>query len=410
MSGANYQSFSRLSLLSVKISSSFITIFILISLLLSGCNEKIPALQVESYPVDFDYIVVSSADISDTTQRVEPDLGSGNFLLSGQNPEISTFSLIKFNELSSVPDTLDSLISIKLQVYPHDQLFLGSQEERAVSVSAMLLQCPTGSNWSEDSTNHENFLLDFTTTILDTITYDPSDTNVSFLEFILPDSIFAFWKDTTSTNCGIMLSLDDGEQDIIQAFRSSEYYGYSPAIYFDYIEDGDTLDNTLFASEDVSIIDNLTFTTSYAHLRFNNSLSDRSFLRFELPDTILDQNSIIGKAYLHLTIDTVESVNYDAGFRLYFSLLDSAEAYNAEFEPSGSTSYPYKDIAPGDTAAVIDLRWTVQTLNSGVVENFGMVIWSSSSNWDVSRLSLFGYAYPDISKRPYLEILAMREM
>ena len=53
----------------------------------SGCEEKIPTLQIEKPFVDFCDLNVSSDSITDTTQHIYPKLGSSELLFVGKNEQ-----------------------------------------------------------------------------------------------------------------------------------------------------------------------------------------------------------------------------------------------------------------------------------------------------------------------------------
>jgi len=133
-------------------------------------------------------------------------------------------------------------------------------------------------------------------------------------------------------------------------------------------------------------------------------------LNFDLSSVITDKNCVIMEALLHLKIDTTLTKTYGDNIHFYVTLLDSASDWcNPEYFSDINKVETGAYVSEGDTSLTLKISKTIQEYTSGYRDNFGMVLWASPSTLDISVLSLFSSSYPDSSKRPYLEILTMKE-
>lgn len=373
----------------------------------SGCEEKVPTLPHEKPLTDFRYLKVSWDSITDTTQHIYPKLGSSELLFVGKNDQATAFSLIRFDSLSPILDTLN-IENPVLRIQPSIQISPDPASPKEIHLSVSLLKSETASEWSEETSNAKNFYLsDFMLEYLDSTLYDPNDTTQLYLYFELPDTLLSFWRDTSKTNYGLVIQEFETGQQCIQALSSSEVYKQDPLIQ--YSLENDTVLYEIEATEDISIIHFHNMPQTNGHLRFSDGIASHSFLKFNLPDSILNENLVIGKARLHLSIDTLETENYNKDFYLYLSLIDSSEWGNLDYSPLVEEADAYYTVNPGDSTLIFSISNVVQQITSGYHENLGVVIWSSSSTIDLSVLSVYGSSYSDSLKRPYLEILVMEE-
>ena len=380
-------------------------------LFVNMCEEKIPILQLEKVPLVFTDITVSDGMISDTTQLIDPKLGSSKLLLTGNNDEVSAYSLLRFDNFNTLSDTLDSIICVTLKMpssteIPYDTT---SEDNTDIGVSVSLLKSDIESNWSEDSSNSGNFsLIGFNLIELwDTIFYD-YDT----LEFALPDSIISFWRDSLITNYGVVIQLTKPTENSMVSFYSRENASKSPILEVEYLMEGDTVTTkgSFCPTADLSILNFYQTDLDSKYLLMSNGQSFRSFLNFGLSNLITDKNCIIMEALLYLKIDTTLTKTYGDNIHFYVTLLDSASDWcNPEYFSDVDKVETGAYISEGDTSLTLKINKTIQQYTSGYRKNFGVMLWTSPSTLDISLLSLCGSSYSDSTKRPYLEIFTMKE-
>ena len=373
------------------------------------CEEMVPILQLEKAPVFFDYIRINSSLISDTTFLGEPKIGASNKLFVGKNDEVYAFSVLRFDNFTALPDTIDSLIGANLRL----SCASNSPVSNDTNLSVSLLESDAGENWSEENSNINNFSLSgFIQERLGVLKCEPDDTTMSQLYLELQDtflSLLTSWRDTLNTNCGIIIQQIDTTMDAIY-YLSSRESSSSPYIEVEYIENGDTLKKSIYPTADLSIIDFRENSTAPERLGVNNGKALYSFLKFDLSDTLIDKNCVIGKAFLYLKVDTALTRNYDGDFLLYLTVLDSALEWDSIDDiPGFDYAHASEKITNEDTSIVIEIKKVVQGFTSGDRDNFGVVLWAPISTLNISELSIFSSScfYPE--KGPYLELLIMKE-
>ncbi|MCK4688752.1 MAG: hypothetical protein KAT41_00490 [Candidatus Marinimicrobia bacterium] len=369
----------------------------------------VPILQLEKAPVFFDYIRINSSLISDTTFLGEPKIGASNKLFVGKNDEVYAFSVLRFDNFTALPDIIDSLIGANLRL----SCASNSPVSNDTNLSVSLLESDAGENWSEENSNINNFSLSgFIQEHLGVLKCEPDDTTMSQLYLELQDaflSLLTSWRDTLNTNCGIIIQQIDTTMDAIY-YLSSRESSSSPYIEVKYIENGDTLKKSIYPTADLSIIDFRENSTTPERLGVNNGKALYSFLKFDLSDTLINKNCVIGKSFLCLKVDTALTRNYDGDFLLYLTVLDSALEWDSIDDiPGFDYAHASEEITNGDTSIVIEIKKVVQGFTSGDRDNFGVVLWAPISTLNISELSIFSSScfYPE--KGPYLELLIMKE-
>ena len=372
------------------------------------CEEKIPILQQKTSLVFAD-TSVSDGMISDTTQFIAPKLGSSKLLLTGNNDEVSAYTLLRFDNFNTLPDTLDSVICATLKLFSSTQIPYDSLSQTNIYVSLFLLKSEGEPNWSEDSSSCKDFLIDgFDLIGLDSASFTDNDT----IEFVLPDTIISYWRDSSITNYGVVIQVTGFAENSMVSFYSRENTSRSPILQVEYRLDEDTVDTKMnfYPTADISILNFNKTDINSRYLLISNGQAFRSFLNFDLSSVITDKNCVIMEALLHLKIDTTLTKTYGDNIHFYVTLLDSASDWcNPEYFSDINKVETGAYVSEGDTSLTLKISKTIQEYTSGYRDNFGMVLWASPSTLDISVLSLFSSSYPDSSKRPYLEILTMKE-
>jgi len=387
---------------------SFLFIFFLCLLsFFNMCEEMVPILQLEKAPLVFADTTVCDEMISDTTQLVDPKLGSSKLLLTGNNDEVSAYSLLRFGNFNTLPDTVDSIVCVTLKLLSSTEIPYDTLSSADIGVSISLLKSDVGSNWSEDSSNSRDFSLEgFNLIKLGDATFSSYDT----IEFVLPDSIISIWRDSLVTNYGVVIQLTEPAENSMVSFYSRENSSKSPILEVEYLMEGDTITTNIYPTADLSILNFYQTDLDSKYLLMSNGQSLRSFLKFDLSNIITDKNCVIAEALLHLKVDTLQMKGYGDNIHFYVNLLDSVIDWSSsEYIPDPDNIETGAYVSEGDTSLTLRINKTIQQYTSGYRKNFGIVLWVSPSTLDISSLSLFSSSYPDSSKRPYLEILTMKE-
>jgi hypothetical protein len=236
-------------------------------------------------------------------------------------------------------------------------------------------------------------------------TYQETDT----LSISLENDLVASWHDSSNTDYTLVLQQEDTSLSSIQAIYSKDgtYYPWLEVIY---IQDGvrDTI--KIIPSEDLSILSFKKSENSETHMFINSGRSTYSYIKFNFEDELHDKNTVIAKANLHLTIDTVQSQLYGENFHLYFNFLDSALLADQNYNPLYEVHDQYYPVGPTDSVAIIDIKKLIQGVVSEYIDNYGIVIWASPTVLNISTFSFYNASSQNsVNIRPALEILTMKE-
>ncbi|MBL7135646.1 MAG: DNRLRE domain-containing protein [Candidatus Marinimicrobia bacterium] len=369
----------------------------------------VPILQLEKAPLEFTDVTVRDSLISDTTQLIDPKLGSSKLLLTGNNNEVNAYSLLRFDNFNTLPDTVDSIVCVTLKLLSSTEIPYDTVSSTNVGISISLLKSDIESNWSEDSSSGRDFSLEgFNLTKLRDTTFSSNDT----IEFVLPDSIISFWRDSLVTNYGIIIQLIKPAENTMVSFYSRQNSSKSPILEVEYLMEGDTVTTkkSFYPTADLSILNFYQTDLDSKYLLMSNGQSLRSFLKFDLSNIITDKNWVIAEALLHLKVDTLQMKGYGDNIHFYVNLLDSVVDWSSsEYIPDPNNIETGAYVSEGDTSLTLRINKTIQQYTSGYRKNFGIVLWVSPSTLDISVLSLFSSSHQNPNKRPYLEILAMKE-
>jgi len=381
--------------------------FLFLPFFLNTCDEKMPTLPLDVVPVEFNECRIEAESMTDTTQVVTARLGSSGRLLVGKNSNATAFALLRFETFSTIPDTFENLIDVRLRLISATELPYDSNSVAGTELVVESLKASDITEWVEDSTDYTNFNLnDYTRTEWGRkFAYSNYDT------FYVPldTALLTYWEGNPYKNYGLVIRQADDAVRTIQTFYSSEASSY-PIILVRYVDGVDTLTGSVYPADDVSVIAFNQTNLNPENLTISAGRASRSFLKFSVENTITDPNQVIASAKLHIKIDTTLTRNYGENFYLYLNLLDSTQDWNdPDFTPSTSSYKAYAAIEPGDTSVVFLISSTIQSITSQYSENFGVVLWPSTSNVGLSTLSLYGPKASDPALRPYMEILTMKE-
>jgi len=406
----NYRAQNRPAGRSIKIQHqasiihNFKWLVLIILLIIGACEEKIPTLQTVEAPLEF-VSITSYADSLNFAQRtIEPSLGKSDILFVGNDEHVYAYMLLKFANLSALPDTLDSLISVSLNLQTHHQFQLEVLENQSIDISIFQLNNSGIDPWTEDSTNFKvnNDDLKYLTSHL----FTESDT----LSVTLDTNLVVCWHDSSNTDYTLVLQQSDTSLSSIQAIYSKDAQLY-PWLEVIYIQDGARDTIKIIPSEDLSILSFKTSENSESHMFINSGRSSYSYIKFNFEDELHDKNTVIAQANLHLTIDTVQSQLYGENFHLYFNFLDSALLADQNYNPLYDIYNHHYPVGSTDTVAIIDIKKLIQGVVSfDNIDNHGIVIWAPPT---VLNISTFCFCNPSdqnpVNVRPYLEILTMKE-
>jgi len=382
--------------------------FLVILLVLGACEEKIPTLPINKAPLIFETITIPANSLNFVQRTIEPNLGTSGVLFAGNDEHIYAYTLLKFADLTSLPDILDSLISVSLNLQTYHQFQSSGVSADSVDISISRLYNNGDDPWSEDSSNYNNFVLtDYTVDYLTSFTFHESDTIT--VKSVLLDSVLLDWHAGNNTDYTLVLQQADTAIASVQAFYSSEET-YYPWLEISYIQDGDTVINKIKPSEDLSIIsfkDNMNTDKS-----LSISAGRMSFVRlnFNLKNLILDKNAVIAKANLHLNINQDQSQSYGENFSLYVTIPDSVVNDTSDYNPMHQVYDHLHPIGSTDNDAVIDVKKVIQGITSNYIDNYGIVLWAAPTNLNISTISFYNTSSQNpVDSRPYLEILTMKE-
>jgi hypothetical protein len=378
---------------------------------LTQCEEKIPTIQTDEDVLDFKTVRIPSAAIRDTSLIAKSDLASSRYLLAGNHTEAQALILLRFSDFSALPNPLDSVIGVSLRLkssllLPEDYII------QTGAFRASILKREEGSSWTETTTTWENFdLNDYTLELLGQLEPDPNDTTGT--EFVIPfnpeDSLIYFWRDTSHANYGMVIQKSDLTDGAMVSFYSREG-GATPNLKIEYIVDGDTATTIIGVSEDLSVVTPQINELFANALSLDNAHAFRSFMWFNVADSVQDQNALIAKAEIHLEVDTLNSRNYTGSFLVYLTVIDSLSGWgNVDYVPALTDVNTSISVPDTVNSVTIPIRKIAQDYSSGYQENFGVLLWSAPSNYDLSRLILHNTTADDENLRPYLKILTMKE-
>jgi len=388
----------------------FISIMGLVLALAPACQEKLPTLPYDKPLGEYDTLEVPANLIETRNLLVPARLGNHAYLYVGENEWVKASSLLRFANLSTLPDTLDSLLECTLYLFSSTCLLADSTHLAAPTIQLGWLQSPTVPTWVEDSITIQNYDLDqLQLTPLDTFSFASSDTIALDLTNHALDFLKA-WQDTNQINQGFLLQLVSPPPTGIGCFYSRTT-SRPPYLSVTYIENGDTLTRTISSDADAALLkfdsNRLDFNQ---HLILSAGYTGYILVKVNLDQLTIDKNWVVGDANFHLILDPAFSVDYNTSATIYLSLLDSADWESAAsgFSPSTTTEVTHT-LAAGSTVMKLNLPKTIQALTSGFSKNFGFVIWSSISSYNLNLYSIYSSASADSTKQPYLKLFLFKE-
>lgn len=371
----------------------------------SGCQEKLPTLPYDQPLTDFDTLVVPASLIETRNLIVPGKLGSQSYLYVGQNDWVTAYSLLRFSNLSLLPDTLDTLLSCTLNLYTATSLATDTNQALNPTIKIGLLQSNTASNWEEDSVSDKNFdLTSYRITPLTEFDFQISDTVqldiTNFAKAMIND-----WLDTSKTNYGLILQAANQTETAIGCIYTRSTV-YAPTLIVQYIYQGDTLTRTIAAASDVAILKYNSAKINNQRLVLSAGLTGYAFLKVNLDQLNIDKNWVVGDANLYLYIDSSLSMSYNKSITVYLNMLDST-AWNASDFTTPSTYEASHTLTAGRQILKMNLPRTIQNITSGYSKNFGFVIWLEPSSYNPILYSL--YTTADSARQPYLKLFLMKE-
>ncbi|MBU4444768.1 DNRLRE domain-containing protein, partial [bacterium] len=299
--------------------------------------------------------------------------------------------------------------SVKLNLHMFRQYEIDSTVNNINSLSLSVLKGVGVENWSENDSDFTNFSIEnFTVEKIGDSTFCEKDT----MSIKIPVDLLTYWADTSNTNYGLVIQQVDTTQQNIQSIYSSEAaYPSWLEIKYELKNDTTVYTKSIIASEDLTIMEYFDNPINEENLVISYGRACRVFLKFSVEDSIKDKNITIAKASLKFHIDQANTVMYNESFYLYLNALKDSSEYNDPFVDYSNVNFDaYCDVSASDTLITFEINHEIQGITSGYVGNYGFLIRSSSKNIDIAKLSLFSSSEMNAySKRPYLEILTMKE-
>ncbi|UCE17642.1 MAG: DNRLRE domain-containing protein [Gemmatimonadota bacterium] len=374
-----------------------------ILLTLFGCDER------KSTPVGSDVIdrddwgefreVCFQPAAQDTFYHEAIPANTGPLLLVGAYHGFQTKSLLKFELPQNIQVIQTSVILATYDVI--------SEEQLSEADSMWIIISLTETDWSDSTLTFDSPLSE---TPVETVAVKSSSDNI--FSFSLPPEEIQSLID--SQHLFISLLLSSAQElnttqgtEFIKKFYSSEFL--TPLLSITWTET-DTSDTTLGSIEDVFVVnrdidwpadvwtDRLVVGNGY---RDRTSFSYRSFLKFEIPDSISEASTVIwGK--LTLYPDDVNSFFNNVNVGIY--AVTSPNWDDLEFD-SDTESEPIdqKTVTLGQDAIVFDIRSVIQDWISGKRQNYGLRVKSIDEDWDITS-SVFHSSQSDPGLGPKLEV------
>ena len=369
---------------------------------LERCEEKLPLLPLDTVPVAFGTSSIDYMQIEDTTRIVSPHMGGSSYLYVGHDENIEeAWSLLRFDNFSALPDPLDSIESLRLQIYALVPL----TNDTTLEVSVLLLDAPGLARWDEDSLKLEDF--DFSAYQLTEIARFNCAAQDTY-SIDLPDTVIRHWRNTNNANHGIVLRQSNTSPSL-GYFYSGET-NMPPFLEVTYQASGVAVTKAIAVSADIAL---LKYRSSVANVSGRNlisgGLAGYTFMKFKVEDLITDPNLFIASAQLHLSLDTNLTRRYSRSQIIYLSLLDSSDWNDPAYAPNTSSYDLRQTITTTDTAVVLKIPITIQRFTSGYHKNFGVALWASPSNVSPALLGFHAANSEQVQYRPHLEILVMKE-
>ncbi len=401
--------------------TNIIFIMALVLVFLTGCEEKVPTLPSQSlFDPDSSFLTYRIDDIiSDTTFTVDPKIGTSKILILGEDDWCSSYSLLKFSSMPELDGSIDVIKEFKLNLFAADTL-----EDISGKLALYLIDMANEGEWNEDSSNINNFNLDeliytqqdgelFQDTLsqygfnLDFDIY-PDDTLNSSLEFALKGKsaeIFNITSGESSLYPRIKL---------VYAHTDTNYYTVSgtDTTFKDTTYD---VTSTIIVSSDISIIDFKQLPEQNERLYLCNGARKHTFIKFDLSEDIPDTNTLIVKIKLHLSIDNDNSYNnYETNtdIKVNWANPDTLSWQDSLYLPTVNNYYgAYSPVSIlSDTAVVIDILNNINGNTPGPtgIKDYEIFLSPSDMN-ELDLLSLYSSSCLDETKRPWLEILTLKE-
>jgi len=384
-----------------------------ILMILAACEEKIPVIQNPGGFYDIDTLTISADSMNFAQAVIDPSIGQSDVLYIGNDKNIYAYTLLKFEQLDYLPDSVGEFISLKLNLRSDHQYCLSDLAGEPVEISIYHLKNNGIDPWTESISHVNNFNIDsLNCELLKVFTYSDSDTVIIDLG---PDLV-SQWHDSNSTNNDYTLVFKQSDTTIaaVQAFYSSES-PYYPWLEVRYSLDGDTLATYILPSEDLSIIEFKKPAEFPTLLNINSGRASFGVLKFNFEDLLSSENEYIAKADLHLKIDPIQTQQYDEIFYLYVNLADSSILdddgnLDPNYDPVDQSYDFYIPVAVSADSVVVNIKSLLQGVASNYITNYGIVLYTIPTFSNISTLSLYNASDENPAGfRPTLHILTMKE-
>ena len=352
-------------------------------------------------PVDqVKYQKILHSSIADTTITVPSDRGSSKRLLVGTFENYETLSVLKFNDFSDLPDTVN-MSEVFLE------LTLSNTIGDSIAEDIKLLLYKNNISWQEDSLQSkqlDKFRFSSVDLINDTtVAWGLSDTVSKKVTFNIPLEIVQSWRDSSDTN-GVVLDAPFGFiSSFITSFHarsSSAANSLLPALEVTYeVEEDSSTTTRIVASADGYLL-NLRSDLPDSEpdkIFIGGGAAYRSIVLID--SNMIDSipvNASIADANLTLTIDrdgsllpfSNSAVN-GIGMNLLFSFIESIGGTELPFIIDRNDSTFVSLPIDGDEMT-LDLTSMIQQWVTGDKENFGIALWSNFESSQLFRISFYG--------------------
>ncbi len=387
---------------------------VLILVLFGGCEEQLPTLQNSINPLAIDTLVMRALprdSLNFAQGFTEPSLGQSGVLYVGNDANVFAYTMLKFSNFANLPDSIASFVSLSLSLKSYHQYQTDGNDFPAVDIGIYWLKNDGVDPWTEDSSNVSNFdIADFSLDLLGTFTFSDTDTVVIDLD----TTLISEWYNGTTEDYTLVLMQVDTSQASIQSFYSDETSLY-PWLEIDYPYGDTTVTTLITPEEDLAILKFKQAVDTQTRFNISAGRSSFSFLKFEFEDSLSDENRIIAKADLELKIDRAQSQLYGELFNLYVTLVDTAVIddqgeFDPRYNPKDKAYDSYQSISSSADSVVVSLKSLLQGVTSDYIENYGLVLWATPGNSNISTLTLYNESDQNpINFRPVLRVLTFKE-
>lgn len=349
-------------------------------------------------------------------------------LFLGQWKDISARTLLKFEEVTTIEDSVTRIGEAKIKLVKKDELGDG---EIQISVHEITSDWDgTFTNWkyAGDDTLWNTPGGDYDEDPLATVDFMPSseDTIVDTLEIVIPEEksqLILEWinadEDTSDSyhNYGVMLIADDANSMKVFHSKYTLDTEYHPILVFDYFYMQDGVEQTTEGEMWIKSPEGGTSTYisqkpfeeptgNETYLQISNGFYIRGLMKFDISDIPVASTANSAELTLTLLSDQEELFYEEINLQAY-ALKESWEEGNVNLEEPEFyiLDYPvYTNVSVEDSVITLNITPWIQHWINNPDENYGLLLRSGSENQNFSSFKFYS-SEAEEGKRPVLDII-----